>query len=217
MNHKNYFIWGSSGHSKVLAEILQHQGDQVLALFDSSNTAISSLPGVPLYFGLDSYGAWVHELKERGEGVFGALAIGGSKGVDRQILLSQLKKMGAIFPKIIHPTAFVSESAYIGEGSQILVNSVVNTDVTVGNVTIVNTGAKIDHECRIGNGVHIAPGASLCGCITVLDNAMIGAGAVVLPRVIIGYGAIVGAGAVVTKNVPDGAVVVGNPARLMVK
>lgn len=193
------------------------QGSQTLALFDSSHNAISSLQGVPLYYGFEGFEAWVNKSKDMTDETFGAIAIGGSKGVDRQLLFAKLKKLGVIFPAIIHPTAFVSKSASVGEGSQLLVNSVVNTEATIGSVSIINTGAKIDHECRIGSGVHIAPGATLCGCITVKDNAMIGAGAVVLPRLTIGYGAIVGAGAVVTKDVPDGAVVVGNPARIMVK
>ena len=44
-------------------------------------------------------------------------------------------------------------------------------------------------------------------------GAMIGAGAVIRPEIVIGSNAVVGAGAVVTKEVPDGAKVVGNPAR----
>ena len=49
----------------------------------------------------------------------------------------------------------------------------------------------------------------------VMQGASIGGGAVLLPGVTIGRGAMVGAGAVVTRDVPDGATVVGNPARLL--
>ena len=49
--------------------------------------------------------------------------------------------------------------------------------------------------------------------VRVCAWAAIGVNAVLLPGVTIGKGAIVGAGAVVTKDVPAGAVVVGNPAR----
>lgn len=51
----------------------------------------------------------------------------------------------------------------------------------------------------------------------VKRRAAVGTGAVILPGVTIGAGAIIGAGAVVTKDVPDGAIVVGNPARLLVR
>jgi acetyltransferase-like isoleucine patch superfamily enzyme len=49
----------------------------------------------------------------------------------------------------------------------------------------------------------------------VADRASIGSNATILPGIVIGEGALVGAGAVVTKDVPPGAVVAGNPARLL--
>ena len=49
----------------------------------------------------------------------------------------------------------------------------------------------------------------------VKRRAAVGSGAIILPGITIGVGAVVGAGAVVTKDVPDQAVVVGNPARIL--
>lgn len=216
MSPKKYIIWGSSGHSKVIAEIILAQGHEILALFDSNPKVVSSIPGIPLYYGAEGFEEWkscaAYSMKE----VAGVLAIGGAKGSDRQELFSKLSRMGIVFPTIVHTSAVISRSVSLGHGTQVLVSAVVNTDVRIGNVCIVNTGAKIDHECNIGNGVHIAPGATLCGCVTVMDNALIGAGAVVLPRTIVGRGAIVGAGAVVTKDVADGDVVTGVPAKAVV-
>jgi acetyltransferase-like isoleucine patch superfamily enzyme len=79
----------------------------------------------------------------------------------------------------------------------------------------VNHKASVDHECQIGLGVHLAPSATLCGLVSVGDGAMVGTNATVLPRIQIGRGATIGGGAVVTKDVPDYAVVVGNPARII--
>lgn len=55
------------------------------------------------------------------------------------------------------------------------------------------------------------------GTIEIFDNCMIGASSIILPNVKIGPNAIVGAGAVVTKDVPEGSIVAGNPARIIGK
>lgn len=53
--------------------------------------------------------------------------------------------------------------------------------------------------------------------VRIEDGAWIGAGAIILPGVTIGIQSIVGAGSVVTRDVPDGCVVAGNPARVIKK
>jgi UDP-perosamine 4-acetyltransferase len=76
--------------------------------------------------------------------------------------------------------------------------------------------AVVSHGCILEEFVTIAPGAILCGDVRVEDDALIGAGAVILHTdITIGARAKVGAGAVVTQDVPPGATVVGNPARIV--
>ncbi len=211
---ERYVLWGSDGHAKVLADIIELNGGRVVALFDNNPEAQSCLAGVPLYHGASGFQEWLDE-QESLDRVGAVLAIGGAKGEDRQQLARLMQAGRLCLPSVIHPAAAVSESVRLGQGCQIFANAVVAADVSMGGVCIVNNSANVDHECRFGNGVHVAPGAILCGCVTVADNAMIGAGAVVLPRLKIGIGAIVGAGAVVTHDVPNGVIVIGNPARIV--
>jgi sugar O-acyltransferase (sialic acid O-acetyltransferase NeuD family) len=206
-----YVLWGSAGHAKVLAEIIALRGGRVLALFDNREVA-SCLPGIPFYLGEAGFSLWAETCDEL-HGVAGLAAIGGSRGRDRLSIQRVFLAHGLCLPVLVHPAAVLSPSAQVGAGSQVLALANIAADARLGAACIINHRASVDHECVLGEGVHLGPGATLCGCITVGDNVFIGAGAVVLPRLSIGTDAIIGAGAVVTRNVPDGAIVVGNPAR----
>ncbi|HEU9421422.1 TPA: transferase, partial [Streptococcus pneumoniae] len=70
-------------------------------------------------------------------------------------------------------------------------------------------------NCKIGNNVNISPGVILSGNVKIDDNVFIGAGATIRDAVSIGFGAIIGAGATVIHNVPENAVVVGTPGKII--
>lgn len=115
---------------------------------------------------------------------------------------------------IVHPRAWVSPGATVGAGAFIGAGAVVQALARVEEHAIVNTSAIVEHECVIGRASHVAPGATLGGNVTIGPGTLVGLGSRVLPGVRIGRGVVVGAGAVVTRDVPDGARVVGVPARV---
>ncbi len=133
----------------------------------------------------------------------------------RKTITDKISAIGFRFPVIQDPSAVVSNSAIIGEGSFIGKNVVINADVRIGRHCIINTGAIIEHECNVDDFSHISVGTTLCGEVNVGKNCMIGSRSTVIQCTNIGDTCLVGAGAVVLKNIPDNSTAVGVPARII--
>ncbi|MCC6463353.1 MAG: NeuD/PglB/VioB family sugar acetyltransferase [Saprospiraceae bacterium] len=206
-------IWGGTGNFKVLCELLRDEY-RIAGYFDNNPAIPKAYGDIPCLGNREAFGVWVRQYEHREKPAF-IVSIGPGYGPVRLEIHEMLLQHGLQPIRAVHRTAFVAASAQIGEGSQVYAQAAVCVDAVLGRACIVNTAASVDHECVLGDGVTVGPGARLAGMVTVGKNADIYTGAVVLPRVRIGEGAVVGAGAVVLKDVPDGAVVVGNPARLL--
>lgn len=141
----------------------------------------------------------------------------GVQGRGRGALAEAILARGGRLPVLAHPAATVSTTALIGEGTILSAGVIVQSDTRIGRLCVLNTACTIDHDNLVGDEVSIAPGAHTAGRVTIRDGAFIGLGAVIINAVVVGARATVGAGAVVTRDVPEGATVVGNPARVLPK
>jgi sugar O-acyltransferase (sialic acid O-acetyltransferase NeuD family) len=206
MTSSGIVLLGYSGHAFVAAEIIRLMGETLAGYCEQEAKTLNPY-GLP-YLGTEADSTVLDRLKAHPY----FIAIG-DNGLRKRVYEKVRGAWGD--PKtILHPTAVLSASAAIGPGAMIGARAVVNPQCSIGLGTICNTGSIVEHDCEVGDFCHIAPSATLCGSVSVGDGTFIGAGSVVRDGVTIGAHAIIGAGSVVLKDVPDGATVFGNPARM---
>jgi len=209
-------LWGATGQAKVAYDILVAEGIEVIHIFDNKPDLVSPLQAIPISYGVKGLVAFVETLSLRcisPSDIDCIAAIGGSNGEARVSITKLMESYGFKSRSLIHKSVVISSFANIGKSVQLLAGSIVGAFASIGDCTIINSGANVDHDCSIGKGCHLAPCSTLAGEVTIDDYVFIGTNATILPRLCISTGAIVGAGAVVTKDVMSGAVVAGNPAR----
>lgn len=214
MDAPEIVLIGGGGHCRVLVDALHRSVPNAsLGILDAAPDRVGQyVLDVPI-IGDDSA---LPELAAGGTRKF-VVAIGGARGaVDntpRAALFDRACDLGLFPVTVVHPAAVVSQWAEISAGCQIMAGAIVNPGARLGSHVIVNTGAIVEHDCIIHDHAHIATGARLASTVTVGERSHIGAGAVIRQLISVGTGVVVGAGAVVVKNVADGAVVAGVPAK----
>lgn len=195
---KKLYLYGASGHGKVIAEIAEENGFEIQAFIDADETKTSIL----------NYQI-VHHIPAD----LSHLIISIGNNSIRKKIAEENSEL--TYPVLIHPSATISKRSVINYGSVVMAGVSVNTDVYIGKHCIINTNASIDHDCIIEDFVHISPNAALAGNVEVGEGTHIGIGACIIQGIKIGKWCTIGAGAVIIKDVPDGATVVGNPGKII--
>jgi len=194
------YLFGAGGHAKVVIDILRAKDFRIEAVYDDApqTARLLDIPVLPSPSG-------VFDIPS------GCIISIGDNHARKRVS----ERLRVKFLTAIHPRAVVSPYAGVGEGSVIMAHAVVGPAAEVGMHCIINTGAVVEHDCRIGDFVHISPGAVLAGGVTAGEGAHVGTGAAVIQGVTIGRWAVIGAGAVILRDVPDHAVVAGNPGKII--
>ena len=193
------FLYGASGHAKVIIEILEKSGVPIDGIFDD-NESIRLL----LKYSVQKF---QEEYAEKGKFIISI----GNNDTRRKIALLLHTQFGIA----IHPSSVISERTVIGEGSVVMGGVTVNADSKTGKHCIINTNSSVDHDCILEDFVHISPNVALCGDVQVGEGTHVGVGAVVIPGKKIGKWCTIGAGSVINMDIPSYAVVVGNPGRII--
>ena len=190
------YLYGASGHAKVIIDILEASGVRIDGLIDD-NPNINQLRGYPVR----------HTFAEESPFIISI----GANHIRKQVA----ERLQTDFGIAIHPSAILSSTVKIGNGTAVMQGAIIQVDAKVGKHCIINTGASVDHECIIEDYVHISPHATLCGNVHIGEGSWIGAGTTIIPNLSVGKWCVVGAGSVVTANIPDYTLAFGNPCKVV--
>lgn len=214
MSNNNIVIIGSSGHSKVIIDIITKQSKyKIIGLIDNHKQSNEEVLGYPI-IGNDDYLETLYEKENINKGI---IAVGDNWS--RYKIYKNIKKNLPNFEFIsaIHPTAIIGNNVSIGNGSVVMAGTVINPDSIVGDHCIINTKSSIDHDCHISDFASIAPGVTTGGNVSIGKFSAISLGVNIIHKINIGENSLIGASSLVIKDIPGESVFIGNPCKFLRK
>jgi len=205
-NKPIWYIYGCGGLGLETMDILE---DNIRHAIIADHNCIFVVDGVG-DLTVDGYD--VIDFKGTLEGSKITIAVG--EPSTRKTLLEKVRQQKLVLSSVISQYAFVSNSAVIDNGVIVAPFVSIQAQAYVGENVAINTQALIGHHVRVLAGSVISSQVNLGGSCVVDELTYIGMGALILEKVSIGSESIVGMGSVVYKDIPDGVIALGNPARV---
>ena len=191
---ENILIIGSGGHATSCIDVIESENRFKIAGI-ITNEKIHNFNGYQI-LGMDSD---LPDLRKKFNNVL--IGIGQLKDPKkRKNIFNLLKKLDYNLPTIIAPTSYVSKRSVILEGTIIMHNAFVNSNVKIGNNCIINSHANIEHDVKIEDNCHISTGAMINGNCIIESGSFIGSNATLHQNINIKKNSIILAARLDSKN-----------------
>jgi sugar O-acyltransferase (sialic acid O-acetyltransferase NeuD family) len=139
------------------------------------------------------------------------VAVADSK--DRADIVAKLPKETKYFT-FIHPSVHImDDNIQVGVGSFIGANSILTTNIKLGNHTLLNRGNHIGHDSVAGDFFSMMPNAVVGGNVTLGDNVYLGSCSNIREKINITSDVLIGMNAAVVKDITENGTYVGVPAK----
>lgn len=200
---KKVVIIGAGGHAKVIANIIEKSGDEIVGFLDDDKKKGTNI--IKEYKVLGDFNNRF-PLAIANSGYEFIIAIGDNKKREEISHSPNLK-----FYTAIHPSAQIGLDVEIQEGTVVMANACINSSAKIGKHCIINTGAIIEHDNIIEDFVHISPNVALGGTVKIGKSTHVGIGSTIKNNITICENCKIGAGAVVVKDIKEEGTYVGVP------
>lgn len=189
---------GGGGHCRSCIDVIEQEGRFTIAgIVDMPEKKQHNVLGYPV-IGSD---ADFVELIKTCPNVL--ITLGHIKSpIRRMELFNDLKQMGAHFPVMQSPLAYVSLRAQVAEGTIVMHHALINAGARVGRNCIINNKALIEHDAVIEDHCHISTGAIVNGGVKIGRGSFFGSNAICKEYIEVGENTITGCGAIIVKNIP---------------
>lgn len=202
----------ADGHAKVVLEILQASGHEVVGFIDDNPAKTGEvIRSLKVLGSTKDLPHLIDTLKIEA----GIAAIGHNAG--RRDLADKIRKAGLRLISAIHPTVHLDSDVKVGEGTVLCQGVIVVTGTEIGECVNIHTGATIDHDNYIADGANIGPGCHTAGRVKIGIDSFLGTGTVVIPDITIEDNVETAAGTVVIRNLKSNTRYKGVPATILEK
>lgn len=209
---KDIAIFGAGGLGREIALLIQQINEVTptwnLKGFYDEQHFTKPIDGFPYLGSLKELNANVSELH---------LVIGiGNCKFKRQVF-ERIENANIKFPVLMHPSVQLRgfQFCQVGEGSVIMQNVIMTTNVTLGRHVLVSPASTLAHDVEIADFCSLMYAVNLAGNVKLEKGVYIGTNATVIQLLEVGENSIVGAGAVVTRSLPANCTAAGLPARII--
>lgn len=201
-------IFGAGTYGQVYAEYLNDLYNIVGYIDDNPKLIGSKIKGIEV---LGNKSFLIREI-DISHAVFVPIGVNHV----RVQILKELRSHGFHTPSFIHPETIIHKSVKIGKAVYVLPGTNIMPDTVVGDDVMISMGVNIAHHNKISQGCFFSQGSNIGASINIGKQAYFGIASTIMTGIKeVGKQSLIGAGTVVIRDVPDHAVVVGNPGRII--
>lgn len=162
-------IYGSKNFSATVAELIRHCGHEIAGLIDDYDTGAGIL---------GDFESMIRTCPPSQYGI--AVAVGYSNLAARWTVWERIQRAGYVAPPLVHPRAYIADSARIGQGVMVMAGAIVDVRVAIEDLVVLWPGVCVNHDSQVGQNSFISPNATLCGFTNIGEHCFIGAGSVIV-------------------------------------